>query len=219
MLAVQMIKITWTKEHRNPEASVQRRRFLRPHLLSERADLHGSGIFLNKVDYLQSQGEILTSAAYKRKFTRYSDENAQHRYLLNISKAEQAHSGMWFACPEELQLPCVNIRQEESMFRILWHYDTTYSGKRPIRTGHNEEYHDVNSQFYGKDIRNETAFLLHRGEAGKLQFNYRVAFYDYEMRQHYEQYCIYFVHTDTLSRDLFTSADYMHEYSQLAHLF
>lgn len=216
MLAVQMIQITWTKEHRNPEASVQRRQFLRPHPLSEQADLHGSGIFLNRLDYLQSQGEILTSAAYKRKFTRYSDENAQHRYLLNISKAEQAHSGMWFARPEELQLPCVNIRQEGSAFRIFWHQDTTYSGKRPIRTGHNEEFYDSHSPFCGKNLCNETAFILQNGESGRMQYNYRVTTYE---GQYYEQYCIYFVHTDIMTPDLFTSADYTHEYNQLAHLF
>lgn len=216
MLAIQIIRITWTKEHRNPEASVQRRQVFRPHSLSEQADLHGSGVFLNTISYLQMQNEILTSAAYKRKFTRYFDENAQHRYLLNIAKAEQAHSGMWFACPEELHFPCVNIRQEGSAFRILWHHDDTYSGKHPIQTGHNEEFHDSHSPFCGKNLRNETAFLLQNGESGRIQYNYRVTTYE---GQHYEQYCIYFVHTDTLTHDLFKFADYTHEYNQLAYLF
>lgn len=219
MLAVQMIQITWTKEHRNPSAAALRRQFFQPHLLADDVNLAGDGVFISRQEFVHSGETIIPTSEYVRQLQEQSGKCRSMKVLQTIAETETAFSGNWSSLEKHMDFEHFSVLQEGDVFRVRWHYDDGKCRKMPIRNGHNEEYHDLNSQFYGKDIRNETAFLLHHGEAGKLQFNYRVAFYDYEMRQHYEQYCIYFVHTDIMTRDLFTSADYTHEYNQLAHLF
>lgn len=47
MLAVQLIKLIWEKNQRNPKASAERQKLLRP--LHLECDLNGSGIFLMKI--------------------------------------------------------------------------------------------------------------------------------------------------------------------------
>ncbi len=219
MLAVQMIQITWTKEHRNPSAAALRRRFFQPHPLADDVNLAGDGVFISRQEFVHSGETIIPTSEYVRQLQKQSGKHRSAKVLQTIAEPEAAFCGNWSSLEKYMDFEHFSILQEGDVFRVRWHYDDGKWRKMPIRNGHNEEYYDVNSQFYGKDIRNETAFLLHRGEAGKLQFNYRVAFYDYEMRQHYEQYCIYFVHTDTMMHDIFTSADYTHQYDQLAHLF
>ncbi len=219
MIAVQIIKITWTKKHRNPSAAAFRRQFFQPRSLADDVNLAGDGVFICRQEFVHSGETIIPTSQYVRQLREGTEKRRSAKHLGIASEVEAAFSGNWSSLEERMDFEHFSILQEGDAFWVRWHYDDGKCRKMPIRNGHNEEYHDVDSPFYGKDIRNETAFLLRRGEAGKLQFNYRVAFYDYEMRQHYEQYCIFFVHTDIMTPDLFTSADYTYEYNQLAYLF
>lgn len=217
MLAIQKIFIRWTKSDRTPEGAAERQRFIRPQRLDDPICSEGNGYFINEHDYIQL-GKIYTvfdavdklkeSAAHPIGYIETAE--AKRRSLLERNKRAAVMNGRF---TDDIHIPGITVLDENNSFRVRWHsLDSCY---RPIRNGHNEEYNDRSSPFCGKNITNETAFVLHEGEAGMVDYNYR---YTHES-QHYERYVVYFVNTPALSANTFTAADYIYRYDQTAVLF
>lgn len=224
MLAVQLIKLIWEKDQRNPKASAERQKLLRP--LHLECDLKGSGIFFNENIYYQTNSGVISFSESQRNFVYYiydnfpvkTNGNRLDRDLLQIREDEIRKKGSFYAAPEDIRITSVQIVPQENSYRIMWHYQEEVGppAYMPIRRGRNEAFNDINSTFYGKNLLNETAFVLGENESGRMMYNYRITECE---RPYYELYCVYFVNTDKLSQDTFTKAEYKYDYERMAYLF
>ncbi len=230
MLAVQYIRIYWEKDNRSPEGAVKRRSFLRPYRIPETVQLAGDkNMFLQKLSfYQQHDGEILTEDENIGK-NRYilSPEHTDpdlnsflaHHQNMRIAEIREHNNGRWYDSADELVIPGVEIFESDAGYEVYWHYIDKPTHK-PFRNGYNANYDRKGSRVKGRRLKCERAFILGNGEAGVLNYNYRV---DHSMTgyegQHYEQYCIYIVNTDKIGYNTFTSADYTNKYDEMAHLF
>lgn len=225
MLAVQLINLIWNKEQkREPKASAERRKLLRPQRLE--CDLNGSGIFVNKNIYYQKTGGIKSLSEVQRDFAYYIPDNSRiklnenrlRRDLIQIREDDIRRRGFFYTIPEDVRITSVQIVPQENSYRIMWHYQEEVGppAYMPIRRGRNEAFNDINSIFYGKNLLNETAFVLGENESGRMMYNYRITECE---RPYYELYCVYFVNTDKLSQDTFTKAEYKYDYERMAYLF
>lgn len=225
MLAVQLIKLIWEKDQRNPKASAERQKLLRP--LHLECDLKGSGIFFNENIYYQTNSGVISFSESQRNFVYYiydnfpvkTNDNRLDRDLLKIREDEIRKKGSFYATPEDIRITSVQIVPQGNIYRIMWHYEDNVHAPvyRPIRRGRNEDFNDRSSPFFGKNILNETAFVLGKNECGRMMYNYRVT--GYEEGPHYELYCVFLVNTDKLSQDTFTKAEYKYDYDRMAYLF
>lgn len=226
MLAIQKIKMYWEKNCRTPAASVKREQYYHPTLLEINPCEKKQGIFLNERNYIQTLEAILPWEEYQRKYgnrlvnavSHSEGEMAERRrkHLLCMKQAEVKNKGFFYETPADIMIPSIRLMQEGDTYRIMW-YSLDMNGRyKPMRHGRNEDFYTKDSAFAGKNICNETAFMLAPGESGRIMFNYRCVGYD---GQHYEQYVVYFVNTEELAENTFTKAEYSHEYRQMADLF
>lgn len=226
MLAIQKIKMYWEKECRTPAASCRREQYYLPAVLDLDIELNRNGIFLNERNYIQKPDAVYTCEEYQKEFgnrmvnaVSQSEGEMQERkrkHLLHIQEEEQKNKGVFYESVSDIAIPSIRILQESNTYRIIW-YSLDVNGRcKPVRHGRNEEFYTKGSPYAGKNICNETAFVLCPDESGEISFNYRCVGYD---GQHYEQYTVYFVNTDILGVHTFTQAEYMHVYNQMADLF
>ena len=135
-----------------------------------------------------------------------------HRRLLRWGKGLRQQEGAFYSL-EKVQIPCIEIVEEQESYRIRWFDDGTGNIRR---RGGNEDLYRAGAKFTGKpNLRNETAFVLREGESGVVRFNNRYTSYE---GQCYKQYVVYFVNTVKLSTDEFLR-EYDFSYNQLADLF
>lgn len=225
MLAIQYIKMYWEKENRTPEGSVMRKEYYFP------AEIHPSVVledekseyFLQKRLYIQKD-RIYTNTEYNKEFgNRYinsygptdsKEQEEKRKFLLEQNKLEKENLGLFYSDVNQIEIPGIEIIKEDEKYRIRWY--SLEHGYQPVRKGYNETYSLNNAKCFGKRIKCETAFVLEKQEAGKVTYNYRYTSYH---GQHYEQYCIYFVHTDKITHDLFVNTKYGKEYVEMADLF
>lgn len=223
MLAVQKIKIYWEKNNRTPDGSVMRRDYLRPAKLSDKADLFGSGIFVNERDYIQTD-KIYLNTDYQMKFgNRFVNASGfpesavterKRKHILEMQKLADKNEGCFYREGADIDIPGILISEENGAYRIKWY--SLENGYAPVRTGYNEDFYVDGAKFSGRNICCRTAFVLENGENGKVEYNYR---YSDAGGQHYEHYCIYFLNTDVLKRSSFICANYVKNCIQLEHLF
>lgn len=124
-----------------------------------------------------------------------------------MQQALQNNTGLFYSDVEAINIPGIKVVKEADVYRIRWY--SLEHGYQPVRKGYNE-------QRLGRNIRCETAFVLEKGESGKIEYNYRYTSYH---GQHYEQYCIYFIHADNITYHSFVNANYEKVYTELADLF
>lgn len=225
MLAIQCIKMYWTKENRTPEGSLARKEYYRPGKIDTSVNLepNESEYFVQRRLYIQTN-QVYSNTDYNKLFgnryinavgpTEAEQQERKRRFLLEQMNAEKDNRGLFYADAREIEIPGIEIIKEDENYRIRWY--SLENGYHPVRTGYNEEFHLKDTKCFGKRIKCETAFVLKKGESGKIEYNYRYSSYH---GQHYEQYCIYFVNTDELMHSSFVKADYEKEYMELADLF
>lgn len=225
MLAIQYIKMYWTKENRTPEGSVMRKEYYFP------VEIHPSVIlasdeaeyFIQKRLYIQTD-KVYTDTEYNKKFgnryinskgpTEAKEQEVKRKFLLEQNNLERDNLGLFYSDVNSIEIPGIEIVKEENNYRIRWY--SLEHGYQPVRKGYNEAYSLKNAKCHGNRIKCETAFVLAKGEAGKITYNYRYTSYH---GQHYEQYCVYFVHTDEINHNSFVDAKYEKEYVEMADLF
>lgn len=226
MLAIQKIKMYWEKDCRTPVASIQREPYYQPAKLEISCSGEKQGIFLNERNYIQTPENIFFWEEYQRRYgnrlvnaVSHSEGEMQERrrkHLMHMKQTEVKNKGFFYETPDDIAIPGIRLIQDSDAYRIMWHSLDVNGRYKPMRHGRNEEFYAKDSEFAGKNICNETAFVLSPGESGKIAFNYRCVGYD---GQHYEQYVVYFVNTERLTEDIFTQAVYPYEYRQMADLF
>ncbi len=218
MLAIQCVNMYWTKENRTPEGSVMRKAYYAPTLIdsSVALDKDNAEYFLQKRFYIQKD-KIYTTTEYNRLYgnryinakgsTEAQEKEKKRKYLLDQNRMEQENLGSFYSDVDTIQIPGIEILKEEDAYRIRWY--SLEHGYQPVRRGYDEKG-------WSRDIKCETAFILDKGEAGKIEYNYRYTGY---YGQHYEQYCVYFINTEQITHDSFVKANYEKVYSELADLF
>ena len=218
MLAIQKVRICWTKKDRSPESATERQKYLGPFRIKEDVCLNGDGIFINHCDFIQDS-KVYDENVYFSEMQEFNPAtspvpyDAYRRRLLQIKEYKALRAGSFTDDP---RIPGIIINEENDAYRIKWHSLIRNNNcYRPIRRGHNEDFKNPKSGFCGMNVTCETAFVLHTGESGVIEYNYR---YSHES-QHYERYCVYFVNTDTLNYNSFMKADYRYRYDQTVLLF
>lgn len=196
MLAIQAIRLQWTKNERNPKAAALRRTIGKPEKLEHSFISNGENCFLNRKNYIQNGFELSLLKSSKE--------------ILN------ADQGTFYQTPDAIRIPSIQIFPVKNTWQIRW-FSESYS-YRPIRKGYNEYFYDRHSEFCGKALCNEKAFTLKIGESGKIRYNYRITGYH---GWYYEMYYLYFVYTDNdvIEENIFTNAEYDYTYEQMADLF
>lgn len=220
MLAIQYIKMYWTKENRTPEGSLMRKNYYKPDKIDSSVNLDGldAEIFVQKRHYTQKD-IMYTDTEYNKKFGNYfvnasgptesAERERKRKYLLEQNVAEKDNRGKFYDSVESVKIPGIEIIKEDDAYRIIWY--SLDRGYQPVRKGYNQFYHKN-----GKRIKHETAFVLKKGEAGKIEYNYRYTSY---YGQHYEQFCIYIINTDEINHNTFVDAKYEKQYNELVDLF
>ncbi|MDE7319687.1 MAG: hypothetical protein K2N46_08145 [Lachnospiraceae bacterium] len=118
-----------------------------------------------------------------------------------------------------LNLTNLSVRFREGSYSITFFYDEQRSGM-PVRRGHNQDFQNPKSLFYGKDTLNETAFVLAAEQYGRIFWNERNT--DCDTGEWYYQLHIYnLYHTPdrSFSNDIFVKNRPDFEYRQLAKLY
>lgn len=202
MLAVQKIKMFWTKRNRTPKSAVEREQYYRTKKIDESVDLSGQGIFVKEDNYVQMGDNIYRSEEYQKMYG-------------NVTVKAARNQGMFYQNPSEIHIPGIKIIcQEQETYRIIWH--SLEGCYKPVRRGRNEAFKVPEAEFAGRNICNETAFVLNKGEGGSIRYNYRCVGNE---DPYYEYYCLFFVNTEHITREVFTQGNYVYEYKQLADLF
>lgn len=127
----------------------------------------------------------------------------------------QRDRGSFYAVTDVPAIPYIRIGAKTGDAWQIWWYD---SGKGlPGRRGGNEDLYRPGARLAGRpNVLNETAFILKKGESGRLRYNYRPPPFD-DQCQSYVFHDVYMVHTDQMARDIFMRT-YDYEYKQLADL-
>jgi hypothetical protein len=224
MLAIQYIRMYWEKENRSPKGAVMRRNFFKPEQIDSNIELGSEKCeyFLQKRLYVQTN-KVYENTEYNKLFrsvnvcgpTDAERTERIRKYLLEQNIAEQNNKGVYLSSVDDIIIPGLEILNENDSYRIKWH--TLQYGYQPVRIGYNEDFNNPKSDFKGQRIKNETAFVLQQGEAGLIQYNYRYS--DGYHGQHYEQFCIYMLHTNQLEHNSFVNALYEKKYEEMADLF
>lgn len=224
MLAILQIKMHWTKESRNPDASRSRQKYYEPVSIEPDVSLSGEGVFVKKCNYRQEEGVV----SYEIDVSEHLDRRLYEETIGKAFTGSEEHGqkmagyrnqrilrdkGAFYQL-DQLDIPCVSIQKEaEECYRIKWFED---GRGMPKRRGGNEDFLVKGAKLAGRpNTRNETAFILREGESGILKYNYRCTYY---CGQWYECYYVYVVNTNALSSDVFMR-DYTYCYDQLADLF
>lgn len=181
---------------------------------------------MNERNYIQIPKNIYLWEEYQRRWgnrlvnaVSHSEGEMQERrrkYRLHMKQVEVKNKGFFYESPDDIVIPSIRLIQEGDTYRIMWHSLDVNGRYKAMRHGRNEEFYANTSVFAGKNVCNETAFILSPGESGKIMFNYRCVGYD---GQHYEQFVVYFINTEKLTEDTFTQTEYSYEYRQMADLF
>lgn len=112
----------------------------------------------------------------------------------------------------------VSFTQTENGVEVGFSYDPQINGK-PCRRGHNKDFNNTASRFYGKDVLNETAFVLKDGQKGQIMYNGR--FSDYDTGQWwYEQTAVNIANIpfEDFHKDIFLEGKFDFVYNKLAYL-
>ncbi len=118
----------------------------------------------------------------------------------------------------QLKVKNLTFTQTEKDIEIGFSYDPQINGKH-ARFGHNKDYSNTESRFYGKDILNETAFVLKEGQKGRIMYNGR--FTDIDTGQWwYEQTAVNIANIpfEDFHKDIFLNSEFDFTYSKLAYL-
>lgn len=219
MLAIQKILISWTKKDRTPESAVERQKFIGPFKIKDSVCLKGEGAFINHCNFIQDNKKVYDESVYFFEMNKFDEAtspisyNTFRKHLLIHREYKAVLDGNFTDDP---RIPGIIIIEEDDAYRIKWHSLINNNNcYRPIRRGHNEDFNNPKSHFFGMNVTCETALILHKDESGIIEYNYR---YSHES-QHYERYCVYFVNTNCLDYNTFTKADYKYKYDQTVVLF
>lgn len=205
MLAVQKTTVVWHKSDKGGEGAQVRNSFVFAAPI-ERIPLAADECVYGYRCFYQKGIRLYTSEEY--------DE------LMGFTRARTFPQRTYEPPAKLSQLKVKNLTftPTEEGFEIGFSYDPQINGKPP-RLGHNKDYHNTESRFYGKDILNETAVVLKEGQKGRIMYNGR--FTDIDTGQWwYEQTAVNIANIpfEAFHKDIFLEGEFDLTYSSLAFL-
>lgn len=153
MLLVQDICLSWGKKERDSAYAEKRTDFPIVYPLDKLPDTFHGEVIVHCLSFWQ-QGIIFQSSHMNDGYRFQSYASVQDLNLINLS-----------------------IRLDAGSYEVTFFHDERRGG-RPVRQGHNKDYHNIDSPLYRHDILNETAFSLGRGQYGRVIWNERKIDYD-----------------------------------------
>lgn len=195
MLLVQDICLSWGKGERTSACAEKRADFPTVFSLDELPDTFHGDVIVHRLNFWQ-KGTTFQTLYMKDAYRFQSYASVQNLNLANLS-----------------------IRLAAESYEVTFFYDERRRG-RPVRQGHNKDYHNADSWLYRHDILNETVFSLRQGQYGRVIWNERKT--DFDTGEWYYQ-----LHASNLLHfsgempkpDIFLTGRPDFEYKQMAALY
>ena len=204
MLVVQQIVTVWYKSERGGECAEARSKFPYTALIEGKPSVSDECLF-DYIRFYQRGSKFYTAAEY--------DELMGYGGRMSFKRAYEPPVKL-----SQLKGRNISFNQTENGVETGFCYDPQINGK-PCRRGHNKDYNNTESSFYGKDILNETAFVLREGQKGRIMYNGR--FSDYDTGQWwYEQTAVNIANVsfEDYHNDIFLDMKFDFIYNKLAYL-
>lgn len=147
----------------------------------------------------------------------YTQEQIQ-REIQNRLIMIQKNQYQSYASVDALNLTNLSVCCKKGQYAVTFFYDRQRSGM-PFRRGHNKDFRNPDSRFYGMDVLNETAFVLAEDQYGRIIWNERNT--DYDTGTWYYQlhiYNLFHLSVRNFSKQIFVKNKLTYEYRQLAVL-
>lgn len=231
MLAVQLIKISWSKNSRDPRSVAQRKELFFPARVEWEQPQNPQDIFLSSREcfYLSEKQRAFWHDYYKKQnLYRRHRKNEVHApaiasvtpsYFQRMADTAVVWKGRFYPFDEinRNTIPCIRIIQEEDGYRVRW-FSQTGLLTQPFRRGGNEDACRPDTELYCQlNTLNETAFVLSEGQSGEIRYNFRLTDRD-DGTHTYTEYRVYMVNTPRLTQEVFVR-EYDYVYKQLAKLY
>lgn len=223
MLLVQNVNLTWYKKDRGAAGAEARQAFSPAYpvnltAISSDITLHNISFYQNGrecLDAVQTSRRSLEKSLPRLGFSLEQIQSEIEKRIRWIKRFEYQN----FSSAESLNLADIAVCTQADRFEVSFFYDEHRSG-RPFRRGHNKDFNNLDSRFYGKDCVNETAFVLAENQYGRIVWNERCT--DYDTGEWYYQLHIYnLLHwvDGKLDKDIFIKNHPDFIYRQLAELY
>lgn len=225
MLLIQQICLTWYQSQKGGKAASIRSGFLKAYPIVVSKIVPTFDCCLHNQSFYQTNNQIVDAKTYhtdfwnrviKQELDPVRKESFRWRCIRAnqwAEKCEYQHFGI-----EELDVEGVRVSLQPDGYHIGYYYDQQRSG-RPYRRGHNKDFWNRQSPFFGKDICNETAFVLSQNQYGRICFNKRNIDMDTGAWWYQLHIVNLIAHFGDLTAHLFTKRQPDFEYRQLADLF
>lgn len=223
MLLIQEIDLTWGKNERGGTPAKIRQHFPLSYPQEEvrlKGDVlvHRLAFFQNGEAILNAQEESRQSIEKYLPKLGFTQDQIQQEIENRIFYIKQ-NQFQFYHSALELNLTNLTVQPCSEEIAVTFFYDERRSGM-PYRRGHNQDYCDPQSPWYGKDCLNETAFILTPGQYGRVMWNDRRT--DYDTGEWYYKLHIYnLINTGTNmpNQTVFTEREPDFVYKQLAVLY
>lgn len=160
MVIVQEIIIVWHKNERSGENSGARTDSVFKRLI-EKAPLKSHECLYDRVRLYQKDKKLYTPAEYYSLMGCGASRHGKREYEPPVLLSQ-------------LKVKNISIEECKTGLEVIFSYDRQINGDPP-RRGHNRDFNNTASKYYGKDILNETAFVLKNGQKGQIMYNWRAA--------------------------------------------
>lgn len=156
MIIIQEIIVIWHKNERGGENSKARTEsvFKRP---IEKSTLKSHECLYDAISLFQKNKKLYTSSDYYKLLGFKTPLHNKREYEPSVLISQ-------------LKVKNVSFEESEKGLEVSFSYDRQINGDPP-RQGHNKDFNNTASKFYGKDILNETAFVLKEGQKGQIMYN------------------------------------------------
>ena len=163
LLLIQEICLTWNKKDRRLECARVRTQF--PLAYSLEGFLPGGEVGVNHLDFYQKGTKFIDSVQnIKQSLEKnlleigWNKKQVQREVIQRIRFIKKYRFQSY---PSVLDLNLVNLSicSCKEGYEVVFFYDEQRSGM-PLRQGHNKDYKNPQSLFYGRDCLNEAAFCL-----------------------------------------------------------
>ncbi|MCM1091780.1 MAG: hypothetical protein NC092_09915 [Butyrivibrio sp.] len=153
MLVVQDICLSWGKEERGAACAEKRVEFPQAYSMDKLPNTF--------------HGDVMVHRLYFR----------QKGLLFQNLRMNEAYRFQAYTSVRDLNLTNLSVQSDSESYEVTFFCDE-HRSHRPIRRGHNKDYHNMESALYRHDILNETAFSLRQGQYGRVIWNERRIDYD-----------------------------------------
>ena len=222
MLLIQDVELEWGKGERGVEGERVRRGFPLAYLLEREQGIgevmvYRVGFWQSGKEFLDSEKGVCRSLEGYLPQLGFTKKQVQEEIRKRVFWIRN-HQVQEYGSVGEMNLANLSVRDEEEGIEIGFFYDERRSGF-PVRRGHNRDFWNSCSSFYGKDVLNEVAFVLKQNQYGRIVWNERRT--DYDTGEWYYQlhiYNLFYLLDPAFSRDIFVKNKPDFEYKQLARL-